>query len=1447
MHTDKTMRAILLLLSVSVAYAQQGTLAGAARMHLPLTFEANRGQADARYRYLSNVHGQPVYFGDNEVVVPVGKADHGQPTTVRMSLVGAARAPKAELLEPTGGLSNYFIGNDPAQWHSKIPQYRKLKYKGVYPGIDLVYYGKQGKLEYDFNVQPGADPSQIELRHAGMENAAIDADGDLVFSVPGGGKLRQLRPLAYQMKDGKRSAVAVDFRLAGRGHVRLDVGKYDRKIPLIVDPVFAYLEYIDGYNTWQMVIDSSGYLYLATVNYPEISYGATSYTIFVQKLQPANCNTDPANCNAEPTVAYSTSVGGFATLGSISVDGSGRLFLAGSAYCGLLTMYAFQFYTASDVLYSGASCSTTEEYGTNAFVARLDSQGMIDRSSYLGGSGTDSSNLISVASDGSGTFYGSTSSSNFPYTNTNAQSAYCPSSQDNYCSYAASFDATFTSDQLDVEYDYSRYAATRDVNNGLYVAEYNYLFGPLYQFYIDTAANTYSNNVYITAMTTDASLNLYVTGYVSDNEVPAVNAFQGSNAGGTDAFVAELNSSGELVYATYLGGSGSDYGEGIAVDSFGNIFVSGTTYSTNFPGSNGQTTNVSGGPNTFVAELIPSAANQLAFTTFLVNSTGANIVANSNDDLFFGGLASGTIPVSASTTVYNTYSSPAEYLAELATVDLSFAEGTSAFGPPCCVYHPGVEKARVKGAAAPRDTNGGDGAADLGGTVLWQPVLSNLAVSTAAENPTVVPIGTVPNGLSLTLCTFTYNSTSGSCPNLTITPGQLPPLTGPTTVSGSAPGISLSINGTVNDCYTYPSNPNCAPPGSVVTVTLFGNSDNPDKNDGKNVTSLSYRIKNAVNFATTPVAGLSVSATPDYPDYTPTPFLSPDEVDPQASSGFSFCAETPQPGPTGTQYVFSKWNTGATTNCLSGVTAPIVSGPPYSTTYTATFDTQYQLTVNVSPSGTGSIKANPGGTLTNGEPVWYGSGTSVKLTAVPAAGYMFSSWSEDIGGSLNPSSLTMGAPHMVIANFVPLPPELSVASTHVGQFTQGQTNAKYTLTVSNASGALATSGTVTVTDTVPAGMTIESMSGTSGWTCGSNTCTRSNSLIGGASYPTITVTVSVSANATSPETNQVSVSGGGSASYQAMDSTVIAAGVASPVSVSPASGTSATQAFTFTFEDPNGYADLALVDVLMNNFLDGQQACYVAFAPAGASSGTLYLVDDAGVAGGPFAGSFVLGTAGASASNSQCTITSNGSSVSGSGNTLTLTLAVTFTKSFAGNKVIYVSQSQSSGNSGWQALATWNAPGSAPVGPGVGGVAPGRSTTMGQTYTFTFTDSNGHRDLAVVNVLNNNFLDGIAACYVAFAPTSATSGYLYLVDDAGDGGYAAGSPIALPSSSTLQNSQCTINGAGSSVSATGNTLTLNLAITFSSSFAGNRVFYLAARNNSTGNSGWQAVGSVTVP
>jgi len=302
-----------------------------------------------------------------------------------------------------------------------------------------------------------------------------------------------------------------------------------------------------------------------------------------------------------------------------------------------------------------------------------------------------------------------------------------------------------------------------------------------------------------------------------------------------------------------------------------------------------------------------------------------------------------------------------------------------------------------------------------------------------------------------------------------------------------------------------------------------------------------------------------------------------------------------------------------------------------------------------------------------------------------------------------------------------------------------------------------------------------------------------------------------------------------------------------PITPTPSGATFAssgafTQTFAFTFSDPVSWQNLGVVDVLVNNFLNGIGACYFAFKATGPAGGNLYLVDDQGDAGGPFAGGLVLPTS-ASIQNSQCSISGAGSSVSGSGNTLTLTLAITFSAAFGGNKIVYMAAfDQASITSGWEALQTYGVPFSPPAGPAVGGVSPSRTAGSGaQTYVFTFNDTNGVSDLGVVNVLINNFLNGQYACYIAYA---RAANVLYLVNDPGT---ALLNGLVLNGSGTTGNSQCVVNGAGSSAVANGNTLTLTLNMSFPESFVGNRVIYMAARSNGDVlNSGWQSVGSRTV-
>ena len=269
---------------------------------------------------------------------------------------------------------------------------------------------------------------------------------------------------------------------------------------------------------------------------------------------------------------------------------------------------------------------------------------------------------------------------------------------------------------------------------------------------------------------------------------------------------------------------------------------------------------------------------------------------------------------------------------------------------------------------------------------------------------------------------------------------------------------------------------------------------------------------------------------------------------------------------------------------------------------------------------------------------------------------------------------------------------------------------------------------------------------------------------------------------------------------------------------------------------------MEVFDVLINRFIDGRSACYLAILPTGPNSALVSLVNDEGAAAGPYASLTLPGTE--VIQNSQCSVADAGSSISASGNTVTVTLAITFKPSFFGSKLVYLAaQSSAIGNSAWRFAGVWNVPGISSLGVGPGIQVYGFDNEP--EYFFTFSDASGISASNVMNILINNSLDGRRACYLAFIPAVAgNSGTLYLVDDAGDSGgpYAA---LPLPGPGTISNSHCAIIGAGSSVSRIGNSLVLGLHLSFSN-FAGYPIIYQAARN-SVDNSGWQPVGSISVP
>jgi hypothetical protein len=291
------------------------------------------------------------------------------------------------------------------------------------------------------------------------------------------------------------------------------------------------------------------------------------------------------------------------------------------------------------------------------------------------------------------------------------------------------------------------------------------------------------------------------------------------------------------------------------------------------------------------------------------------------------------------------------------------------------------------------------------------------------------------------------------------------------------------------------------------------------------------------------------------------------------------------------------------------------------------------------------------------------------------------------------------------------------------------------------------------------------------------------------------------------------------------------------VSAAPAAGSGAAQSFSFQFSDPAGWQELSVVNVLINNFLDGRQSCYLAYS---VPDSRLYLVPDSG--GGLLPG-LALNAPGTT-SNSQCAVAETGSSATGSGSTLTLTLNLSFTTGFAGNKVVYMAARDTAGNnSGWVPMGVWQVPGaSAATTTAVGAMNPARGAGAGQTaYTFTFSDSKGSQDLGVANILVNTALDGRHACYLAY---SRPYDVLYLVNDPGDA-LLPGQSLSTPG--TLQNSQCTVSWGINPGGAGNNTLALTLNIGFTAGFGPNLIFYLAARDGQeANNTGWQSMGTWTV-
>ena len=378
---------------------------------LPLRFEANRGQTDREVKFFARGNGYTLFLSKVGAVLRMrgGEVEGGEvegtarrEATLRIRLEGANRSPKVAGMEELPGRSNYLIGTDARRWRTGVPAYAKVRYESVYPGIDAVYYGRQGQLEYDFVVAPGANPSRIRLAFEGARATRVDEGGDLVIKTDGG-DVRQRRPVAYQETGGVRREVAARYAVDARGRVSFELGDYDHARTLVIDPVLVYSSYLGGLDADQglsVAVDSAGSAYVT---------GSTLSTDFpvVGGLQPAKSGfTDVFVVKLSPdgkSFVYATFLGGngdeLST--SIAVDA------AGNAYVGGLT-------GSSSFPVTSGSFQEAKDFGVDAFVAKLNPTGTgLVYSTHVGGQGSEQVNSIAVDAAGAAYVAGRTDSVSF--------------------------------------------------------------------------------------------------------------------------------------------------------------------------------------------------------------------------------------------------------------------------------------------------------------------------------------------------------------------------------------------------------------------------------------------------------------------------------------------------------------------------------------------------------------------------------------------------------------------------------------------------------------------------------------------------------------------------------------------------------------------------------------------------------------------------------------------------------------------------------------------------------------------------------------------------------------------------------------------------------------------------------------------------------------------------
>ena len=538
---------------------------------IPLSFEVNQGQTDAQVKFLARGANGTVFFTPGATVLSL--AGNGSDAALYMSLGGANPNSNIVGLDKLSSVTNNFVGNDPSKWQTNIANYGRVEEQGIYPGIDLSYYGNNQQLEYDFNVSPGADPNAIRMSFQGAQSTSIDSQGNLVLQINGSSVVEHA-PVLYQVSsNGQRESVSGHFVIEADGQVGFAVGAYDASRALVIDPTLDYSTFLGGSGTSSgrsIAVDAEGNAYIAgnteSTTFPttpgafQTNIAAGTHT-FIAKLNPTGT-----------ALVYATYIGGSGPAdfcNAIAVDDQGNAYVTGQTF-------SDDFPTTP-----GAFQTVHHAPVSSPFVTKLSADGShLVYSTYLGGSGDDRGYGIAVDSSGSAYVTGLANSSDFPTTS----GAFQPS---------------------------------KGSGSAAFVAKLNPAGSALsYSTFLD--GNTFNATTLGQGIAVDTTGNAYVAGYTLSKSFPTTpGAFQTIFSGNSDGFVTKLNPTGSgLVYSTLLGNAGAVDANAIAIDSVGNAYVTGS--------------------GVYVTKL-DSTGSRLVYSTHFGDGIGEGIAVDSAGNAYVGG------------------------------------------------------------------------------------------------------------------------------------------------------------------------------------------------------------------------------------------------------------------------------------------------------------------------------------------------------------------------------------------------------------------------------------------------------------------------------------------------------------------------------------------------------------------------------------------------------------------------------------------------------------------------------------------------------------------------------------------------------------------------------------------------------------------------------------------